>query len=149
LGQATSERELLEERDDARSWDRRLDEDARRAPRELIDHGEAAKAPAVGQVVGDEVHRPALVGLCHLREIHPRRRSETRTTFGPHEQSLALVEPIDALVIDVVATTTQLAVDTAVPCTRPLRRNRAHRLDELGLILRTRLVANRRALYAD
>ncbi len=100
-------------------------------------------------MVRDEVHRPALIGTRHLREIHAGRRREPPPTFGPHVQALALVQPVHALVIHVPPASTQDTVDAAVASSRPLARDLAHRLDELALILRARLVANRRALYAD
>ena len=66
-------------------------------PRDVVDDIEDAKPPAVGELVVDEIERPARVGLGfdQDRRPHPHGAS-TRPTLA-HRQTFLAIEPVDAI----------------------------------------------------
>lgn len=66
---------------------------------ELIHHRENSEVSAVGLLVGDEVHRPALVHLSRLIELQPRLHRHLTALAGPYLQTFLAVEAVDQLVV--------------------------------------------------
>jgi len=89
-----------------------------------IHQRQRAQLPAVVQLIGDEVHCPALVDRLGGRRWQPLR-GRPMPPWSPFEQRQAvlLVEPIDTLVIDAPALAAQHGVNALVAIAHPRRGN--------------------------
>jgi hypothetical protein len=80
----------------------------------VVDHCQDAEAPAVGQLVSDEVQAPALVG-CQCRLDRPSRSDRPFASTAPaYRQSLLAVEALDPLLVDGMIFAPQQHVQTTV-----------------------------------
>ena len=86
---------------------------------EIVRHGQALDAPAVGQAVAHEIHAPHLIDA--LRDL--QRHALAYRPFGllafPHGQVSGAVQPIHALVIHPGKFRTQQVMDTPVAKASP------------------------------
>lgn len=67
LGQPADIGQAFEHRDDTRAGNRGVDLQGQAFAGAVIDDRETAQASTIGQAVGDEVHRPARIGMQRLR----------------------------------------------------------------------------------
>ena len=99
--------------------------------REEIDDRQRAEPPAIGQLVGDEIHAPDVVARrrgSSLLAVHRRRVSPR--TFPSEGQAFLGIDPIKALFADVPAFAPQQDPQPAVPKTDPGLCELAHALPQ-------------------
>lgn len=118
--------------------------------REVIDQRQEAELPAIEELVGHEVHAPALVrtqGLDRLRPGH--RAAMSPWLMPPHAESFLPVEPVHALAVHTLPLTPQLRPH---PLVSPRRVRGSDLLDlalERRLIVFHRVVPLRRACLRE
>ena len=78
---------------------RRVDELADTLAGEVIDEVEDPEPPAIGELIGHEVRRPALAGLRRHRHRHPGPR-DLPAALGSHLQAFLALGPVGALAVD-------------------------------------------------
>ncbi|AEG07173.1 hypothetical protein ACVMB3_005227 [Sinorhizobium meliloti] len=77
---------------DRRIWDCR-----QAFARDVVDHIEDAKAPAAGELIVDEIQRPACIGLCCDQDRRTRADSTTPGLPLAHGKTFLAIEPVDAI----------------------------------------------------
>ena len=100
LGQLAGESQALQDGNDRCPADRGVDMDGQALSGEVIDEGKTAEAAAGGELVVDEIHRPALIGFLGCRERHAGHCRQLPTTFAPQGKSFLSIDTFGALVID-------------------------------------------------
>jgi hypothetical protein len=80
----------------------------------VVDHRQDTEAPTVGQLVGDEVQAPALVGPYRRRDRPPGSHRPLAAAAPAHGQPLLAVEALDPLLVDGMAFTPQQHVQATV-----------------------------------
>src|SRR5579864_8577161 len=83
--------------------DRRVGDQRQAFAGTVVDHRQDAKAPTVGQLVGDEVEAPALVGRQRCHHWLPGADRALATAASAHRQPLLAVKPLHPLPIDRMA----------------------------------------------
>ena len=126
--------QALEHAYDARTRQGAVDLDRHAFTRVVVDDVQRAKAPAVGQRVDHEVHRPPLAAITRARQRH---------TFGPRdpfpptpadlEAGLA-VHPMHALVVRDHTVTGDQGMEPTVPVPRTHRRVGLQPRQQLGVV---------------
>jgi len=98
-GQAAGGCQLLEDGDDGAAADGSIDMKSQALTSEVIDQSQRAEAAAVGELVMDEVHAPALVGSGWLRQRHACESGQLPAAFAAQREALLAVKTLGALVI--------------------------------------------------
>ena len=91
--------QFVQEAGDAATRDRHRDQLADHLPRVVIDHVEHAEPPPIAELVGDEVHRPALV-RCRGHFHGQAWPLQLLALLGLHLQPLLGIDPVGALLVD-------------------------------------------------
>src|SRR5262245_22293463 len=128
LGRTPALDHPIEDARHACRWDRPTDLDRERLAREVVYNVERSKGPCIGQGVGHEVDRPALVGPLGPGNGPPRSSRNLLPPSSPYGEGLFSVNAIDALAVDPPAFTAEHVVDPPVaeaaallgPCQDPL-----------------------------
>jgi hypothetical protein len=131
LREPALEPEPLQGRRDVLTAEAVSDLDRQTFPSEEIDHRQRPKPPAVGELVGDEIHTPDVVArrrqpsllATHGRHMAPR-------TFPPEGQVFLGIHPIKALFADDPALTLQQHAEAAIPEPHPRLRQLAPALPQ-------------------
>jgi hypothetical protein len=84
-----------------------------RLPREVIHDVERSEGPSIGQRVGHEVDRPALVGARRHSHGLTRSRRNLLPPSSPYGEGFFSVNAIDALAVDAPALAAKHVVDPA------------------------------------
>ena len=66
---------------------------------QVIDQSQAAKAAARSELVGNKIHRPALLGLIRQRPRPTSRSRELSAQLASQAKPLLTIEPLGALVV--------------------------------------------------
>src|SRR5262245_4414225 len=129
--------------------ERRINHQRQALPRAVIDDGEDAEAPSVGELVRYEVERPALVGT----QRHQHRRPGPDRSLAPattaNGELLLPIEPEQLLVVHDETFAPQHHEKTPVTEPAALLRNRLHPLSNLAIVGTAGFVANCHAATAD
>ena len=80
----------------------------------VVDHRQDAEAPTVGQLVGDKVQAPALVGCQRRRDRPPRPDRPLAPAAPAHRQPLLAIKPLDPLLVDRMAFAPQQHMQAAI-----------------------------------
>ena len=80
---------------DTATGDRRVRDRREAFPRDVIDHVENPEALAVGELIMDEIQRPARIGLCRDQDRGPCSDRLAPGLSLAHRQPFLAVEPID------------------------------------------------------
>lgn len=112
--------------------------------REVVGHGQALDAPAVGQTVGNEVHAPHLVDTASYRKWHALAGCAPHLLALTNRQLRLAVQPIDPLVVHAWELPTQQVMNAAIAKTPPHLRD----LDDLGAELLRGLINHGRVAIA-
>jgi hypothetical protein len=91
-------------------------------PRKAVDHGQDTNPAFIGESIGDEVHRPALVHLAGTRRLDPNPARELLPTLDAHLEILLAVQAVDPLVVDPPTLPAEQDRQPAVAVARPARR---------------------------
>lgn len=126
--------------------ERRVDFDAVALARVRIDDVERAEATTVGEVVVDEVHRPALIRMRRRRQRHRPHGTELLARALSYRQSFASVEPINALAIHDPTFTHQQDVQASVAEPRTLSGELAHPRHKRCRLHAPMVIATRRTM---
>ena len=86
---------------------------------EIVGHGQALEAPAVGQAVAHEVHAPHLIDALGDLQRHAFVHRALRLLALAHCQFGSAVEPVHALVIHLGELRAQKVVNTPIPESAP------------------------------
>jgi hypothetical protein len=100
LGKPTRESQALENGNDRGPADGGVDMDGQALAGEVIDERQAAKAATGGQLVVDEVQRPAFIGSLGHGERHAGHRRPFPAALAPQGESFLAIETLGASVID-------------------------------------------------
>jgi len=98
LGQAAGEGECLKQTDDGSAADGSICMECEALAGEVIDQGEATEAPAIGELVVDEVHAPAFIGSRWLWQRDACDGGQLAAEFAPQGKSFLAVKTLGALV---------------------------------------------------
>jgi hypothetical protein len=113
---------------------------------EVIDQRQQPEPPPVEQLVGHEVHRPALVHPPRLRRLRPRDDAATPTRLVPAQaQPFELVQPMDTPLVHGPALPSQLDPHTQVAPRHVLARDLLDPSSQRRLIVLHRCVPLRRS----
>ena len=82
--------------------------------REVIDHGEDAEPPAVGERIAHEVERPALIRALRQRHRRPRAQRSLASATAADLKALLPIEPAQLLVVHVRALAAEQDVEPAI-----------------------------------
>ncbi len=104
---APEPRNLVEHAHDVLAADAVIHSDVHALVAEVIGHGQALDAPTAGQAVADEVHAPDFIDGTALVQRHPFELQALLAAALTHRQVGQSVEPVHALVVDLVARGTQ------------------------------------------
>jgi len=118
---ATLAHELGQHPRDQPARDRALHSNRQTLPGAVVDDVERSKAGPATDLIGGEVHRPALVRLGWGRRLL-RSANEPLTCTLSHLQPLLAVEPVDLLVVDHHASSSQPATEPLVSVPRQFGR---------------------------
>ena len=97
-------------------------------PREIVNDVQGSKDPAVGELVRHEVQRPALVRSRGQRQGYASSGGNPLAQAPSHHQTFQAVQPVYALVVDLVAFPPEQDVQSTVAVPRPLSRQSKHPL---------------------
>ena len=115
----------------------------------IVDHGQDAEASAVGELIGDEVERPALVRS--LRHCHRRPRPDRpfAAATATHREPLFAVEAEQFLVVDHMALPLEQDMQASIAEAAALLGDRSHTLAKAGIVRPGRPVSHSHAAAAD
>ncbi len=124
--------ELAQDASDTEARDRCVDFDRDAFAREIVDDVERAEDATVGELIGDEVHRPTLVRFARKDERLSCDCGDALANATAHDQAFSAVDSIDAFVVDDVTIATQKDVESSVAKARALGCVLAQSNDEFG-----------------
>jgi hypothetical protein len=104
----------------AQAGDRGIGNQRQALAGEVIDHGEDAEPPAVGEGIRDEVERPALVRRCWQFNGPTCAERPLAAAASAHLKLLLAVEPPELLLVHGDTTTREHDLDAAVAEPSPL-----------------------------
>src|SRR3954464_2377805 len=118
-------------------------------PDAVIDHRQDPKAPAIGQLVVNEVQAPTLVS-CHRHLDRPPRSQRPLASAAPaNRQTLFAVEPLHPLLIDDLAFSPQQHVQAPITEPPPLLRQGFQPLPQCAILGTHSSVAHAGAVGPD
>lgn len=91
-------------------------------PAEVVDHGEDAELATASKSIGDEVQRPALVGILRNRQRRPGAERTLTAAALPHHQPFLAIEPVELLPVQHDAFPLQQDVQASIAEPPALRR---------------------------
>ena len=98
--------------------------------REVVDDIQSAKHTAIGQLVGHEVQRPALVRSRRKRKRYSPPGRNPLAQTPSHHQPFVSIKAVHTLVVDLVALAPEQHVKATVPVSRTLASQVEHPLSE-------------------
>jgi hypothetical protein len=117
--------------------------------REVVDRVQHTKPPAVLELVGHEVHRPALVLARGSDELLPRCRRDVLAPPPTDQEPLLAVQPQHLLAVDPEALLGELPVQQPIAPARTPGRPQAKPHAQLLVLAALPLVATRRTVEPD
>ncbi len=110
--------------------------------RAVVDHRQDAEPATVGQLVGDEVQAPALVGTQRRLHRPPCTHGPLAPAAPAHRQPLLAINPLDPLLVHQPALAPQQHVQAPIAEPPPLLRQRPQPLAQLAIVRPRGLIAN-------
>ncbi len=143
LRQAALDAQALERRHDVATTEALADVDRQAFAREQIEHGQRAKAPAIRELIGHEVHAPNVVSCGRWSSLLAvDRRRMAPGSFASQRQAFLDVEPVAALLAELPAFAPQQHQQPPVTKAHARLRQLAHPLSQRRPRIAAALVAN-------
>ena len=106
--------EAVELASDAQAGERGIGDQRQALAGEVVDDGENAEAPTVGESVGEEVEAPALIGSLRQCQRRPGSERPLSATATANLEPFIAIQPAELLVVHADALTSQENMETPI-----------------------------------